>query len=115
MQNSIYTSFRKFVLNDANHTATKLPTMTVMTVMVFLLCFFTSAMVHAEHVAKTNSNVEQQECYLCHQGIDTPTQSPQIQFVSIVKFGLLTENFTLVFVKNNDFVQPLLRAPPIFQ
>lgn len=91
-------------------------TMNALVSMVFLL-FLTSTLVHANHLIEIDqsTHLEQQECFVCHQGIDTPPELPQIQHHAIARYYFtLFKTITAAF-KANVFVQPQLRAPPSFQ
>lgn len=90
----------------------KLSATNALALVVFVLFFLTSNIVHANHIAIQNSSVEQQECYICHQGLDTPPELPQIQhdFIAIYSSNLF-EVVSTEF-KVSSFVQPQLRAPP---
>ncbi len=90
-------------------------TMNAFALMVFVLLFITSTLVHADHLIEQATDVEASECYICHQGIDTPSELPPIQIHTTADYSLnLNITISAVF-KDNHFVQPQLRAPPIFQ
>ncbi len=88
--------------------------MNALALMVFVLLFLTSTLVHAEHLAEHSINTEQQECHICHQGIDTPSELPQIQIYNAASYNLKPQKVTTIQGKARYFVQPQLRAPPIF-
>lgn len=93
--------------------ATPITTMNAQALMVFLLLFFASTLVHADHLIEQGTNVEQIECYLCHQGLDTPPELPQIQLFAVTSHFISLQTVTSVEVKSSDYVQPQLRAPPL--
>lgn len=89
--------------------------MKAIALMVFLLVFLTSILVHADHLLDQKTIVEQQDCHLCTQGIDTPRELPQVQAAVVTRYNpfftlLTTTNFT-----RKLFIQPPLRAPPFIQ
>jgi len=91
----------------------KSATMNALAVMVFALFFLTSTLVHADHIATHAINAEQPECYICHQGIDTPTELPQVNSIFVASYcNNLFEAITAQS-KVNYFIQPQLRAPPV--
>ena len=83
--------------------------------MVFLLLFLTSVIAHAEHLVFQDITVEQQDCHLCNQGIDSPPELPQIQAVAVPRFDLVTSQKLTKISPLNDFIQPPSRAPPVIQ
>lgn len=92
-----------------------LTTMKAIALVVFLLLFLTSVLAHAEHLVFQETTVEQQDCQLCNQGIDTPPELTQIQAITVSRYNLFiakvaTPQFTLSY-----FVQPPSRAPPFIQ
>lgn len=93
----------------------KLITMNALAFVVFVLLFLTSTLVHAEHLTEHSLSFEQQECSLCHQGVDTPPELPQVQIHSVASYRFKTPQVTTIHCKVNDFIQPQLRAPPTFQ
>ena len=95
--------------------AEQISTMNARALMVFLLLFLVSTLVHADHLIEQGTNVEQIECYLCHQGIDTPPELPSVQLASIVSYCSPVQAALSIVFKRNYFVQPQLRAPPTFQ
>ena len=90
-------------------------TMNALALMVFVLLFLTSTLVHADHIVEQSINVEQQECHICNQGIDKPTALPQVQPLSIVSYQLSPYEVVAARFKVSYFVYPQLRAPPAFQ
>lgn len=93
----------------------QITTMNVPALMVFVLLFLVSSLVHADHVTEQSTNIEQLDCYLCHQGLDTPPELPQIQLLTIVSYFLPSQAAVTIELKRHYFVQPQLRAPPVFQ
>ena len=91
----------------------KISTMNASALVVFLLLFLISILAHANHIATTGVNTEQQECYICHQGLDTPPDLPKIQNGFIASYCYTTFCLISALFKVNDFVQPPLRAPPL--
>ena len=89
--------------------------MNALALMTFVLLFFFSSLVHASHLFEQSINVEQQECHICHQGVDTPPEQPQVQVVAVTSYQLKPQKILTVEFKVNGFVQPQLRAPPIHQ
>ena len=83
--------------------------------MVFVLLFLASTLVHADHLTEQSTNVEQIECYLCHQGLDTPPELSQTQLLTTVSYFLPSQPAVTIEFMSNYFVQPQLRAPPVFQ
>jgi hypothetical protein len=93
----------------------KSATMNALALMVFVLLFFISTVAHADHITTQVTNAEQQECYICHQGIDTPPELSQIHTVFVASFAVNPPKAVTVQFKVNNFIQPPLRAPPVFQ
>jgi len=103
-------------INQQNSNPTKiLSTMNAFVVVGFLLLFFTSVLVHANHLIDQTTHVEQQECFVCHQGIDTPPELPQIQYCAVASYYFTLFKTATAAFKHYFFVQPQLRAPPSFQ
>lgn len=90
-------------------------TMNAFALVVFLLLFLTSSLVHADHIATYSTNAEQQECYICHQGLDNPPKVAQINLPFVTGYGQHVCDAIQVNFKLNFFVLPQLRAPPTFQ
>jgi len=90
-------------------------TMNAIALMVFVLLFLMSTLVHADHLIEQSVNVEQQECYICHQGIDTPPELPNIQTPFVASYCLCIDKGVIAQFTVSSFVQPQLRAPPTFQ
>ncbi len=110
------TLFHKPNLLEANKKRVVIPiTMNAIALMVFVVLFLTSALVHADHLIEQSLNVEQQECYICHQGLDTPAELPKIQTPFVVSSYLRVAKAVTAEFKLNSFIQPQLRAPPTFQ
>lgn len=109
------TLFPQLRFFHVNKKASKqITTMNVPALMVFVLLFLVSTLVHANHLTEKTTDVEQLECYLCHQGIDTPPELPQVQLLTIVSYFLSAQSLLTIEFKGNYFVQPQLRAPPVF-
>lgn len=110
------TSFSQVSFFSVNKKAsTQFPTMNAIALMVFVLLFLVSTLVHADHLAEQTSNVEQSECYICHQGLDTPPELPQVKLLSIAHYFFTPKSIITIELKASDFVNPQLRAPPVFQ
>jgi len=90
-------------------------TMNVFASVFFVLLFLTSTLVHANHLIEQPTHVEQQECFICHQGIDTPPELPHIQYVAVARYCFTLSKTMATAFKHYFFVQPQLRAPPSFQ
>jgi len=88
--------------------------MKAIALMVFLLLFLTSVITHADHLALQQTTVEQQDCQLCNQGIDTPPELPQIQTIAISRYNFVIAKVTTSPFTLSHFVQPPSRAPPFF-
>lgn len=97
------------------NTAQKISTMNASALVVFLLLFLLSTFAHANHVAKASINVEQQDCYICQQALDTTPDLPIIHHRFIVSYTYVLIDIISVLYKDNDYAQPQLRAPPVFQ
>jgi hypothetical protein len=89
-------------------------TMNATALMVFLLFFLISTLVHAEHSTEHTLNADQQDCYLCHQGVDTPPDLPQLQIVCVADYSVNIHGAVCAQFIVSNFVQPPLRAPPVF-
>lgn len=89
--------------------------MNALALMVFLLLFLASTLVHANHLIAQATNVEASECYICHQGLDTPSDLPTIQFLLTVGYPLKSDEIVSALFKVTYFVYPQLRAPPASQ
>jgi len=89
--------------------------MNALALMVAVLFFLTSTLVHADHIATHAINAEQQECYICHQGLDTPSELPQVKSLFVASY--CNSLFEAITAQNkvNYFVQPQLRAPPVIE
>jgi hypothetical protein len=90
-------------------------TTNALALVVFLLFFLTSTLSHANHIVSDVVHAEQQECYICHQGLDTPPEFPEINQLFIANYGTKLFKIVIVQLKANNFIQPPLRAPPVFQ
>jgi len=86
--------------------------MKAIALMVFVLLFLTSTLAHADHLVDQRAAVEQQDCQLCIQGIDTPPGLPQVQEFVVTRYNLYTSHVNTADFVLNQFVQPRLRAPP---
>ena len=110
------TVFLQFSFAQANKKESKKTlTMNALALMVFVLLFFTSTLVHADHLIEQTTDVEQSECYICHQGVDTPPELPTVQIIFVASYCHNSYNAVTAQFKVNNFVQPQLRAPPVFQ
>lgn len=102
-------------LKRSNRTTNNLTTMRAIALMVFVLLFLTSVVAHADHLADQRTAVEQQNCQLCNQGIDTPSEVSQIQATVVTRYYSYTPQITTTEFPPSQFVQPPLRAPPFSQ
>jgi len=93
----------------------KLTTMNALALMVFVLLFLTSSLVHADHLIEQATQVEQSACYICHQGVDTPPKLLQPQAPLVASYIFVNNEKSIEPFKSGNFLQPQLRAPPIFQ
>ncbi len=89
--------------------------MKAIALMVFVLLFLTSALAHADHLAGQAIMVEQQDCHICNQGLDTPPELTQIQAIVITGYKVLISKKTTTKFAFSYFFQPPLRAPPFIQ
>jgi hypothetical protein len=89
--------------------------MTATALMVVMFLFLTSLIAHAEHLATPKSIVEQQNCQLCKQEIDTPLELLVIQVVLDTCYNPFVAKVTTVEFIFSQFIQPFLRAPPLIQ
>ncbi len=92
-----------------------LTTMKAIALMVFLLLFLTSVLAHADHLVFQETTVEQQDCHICNQGIDTPPELPKIQAIAVNRYTLITSQLTTTKFTVNYFVLPPSRGPPFVQ
>lgn len=110
------TLFSQLRFFQVNRKALKKPTaMNAIALMAFVLFFLTSNLVHADHLIEQATQIEQSECYICHQGLDTPPKLPQVLAPYVASYHLVNYEVTTAQFKSNSFVQPQLRAPPVFQ
>jgi len=79
--------------------------------LVLFLCAFLS---HSEHITSHTSQLEQQECYLCSQGLDTVKANHSISLLIVQVFQNVAINTELMLAQSPYFGLPLLRAPPRF-
>lgn len=91
----------------------KISTMNASALVVFLLLFLISTLAHADHITTAGVNAEQQDCYICYQGLDTPPDLSKSASGFLASYCYTTFDLISVQLKINDFVQPLLRAPPL--
>lgn len=91
------------------------PSMKAMALMVFVLCFLTSVLTHAEHLVSPSVTAEQQDCHLCNQGIDTPPELPHVQAQANNSYSVIIFELIVAEFKRSNFVLPSLRAPPFIQ
>ena len=89
--------------------------MNALALMFFLLLFLMSTLAHADHLTTHVISAEQQECTLCHQGIDTPPELLKTKINFVVSYHIHPQKITVFQAKTHYFVQPQLRAPPLFQ
>ncbi|MFT7005830.1 MAG: hypothetical protein ACJAXJ_000331 [Colwellia sp.] len=103
------------LLKTSKNTTTNLTTMKAIALMVFVLIFLTSVLAHADHLADQGTAAEQQDCHICNQGIHTPPELPKIQAIVVTRYNLFTAKVTAAEFTSSQFIQPLLRAPPLNQ
>jgi len=103
------------LLKISKNPTNNLKTMKAIAIMVFMLLFLTSVLAHADHLVDQKTTVEQQDCQLCNQGIDTPSDLPQIQTSVVTRYNLFTAKVTTIDFTPKQFIQPPLRAPPFIQ
>lgn len=92
----------------------KSTTMNALVFVVFALLFFTLTVAHTDHLIDHTSNLEQQGCYICHQGIDTPPELPAVAASSVGQYYLLAQQVISLPFSVTSYVTPQLRAPPVF-
>ena len=102
-------------LNRSKSTTNNIKTMNAIALMVFVLLFLTSILAHADHLTDNNTTIEQQNCQLCNQGIDTPPEESLVQAIVITRYTSFISQVIINDFLPNQFVQPLLRAPPFSQ
>ncbi len=79
-----------------------------------LLAFFVAFFSHSEHLTQYNTNVEQQDCHICQQGVDTPPKAIKQSEIFLFAFDVvITSGFSELSVKPY-YGMPQLRAPPNF-
>lgn len=92
----------------------KVETMNALALVVFVLLFLISTVAHADHITAQANNAEQQECFICHQGLDSPSELPKVKTIVASSYSLKTyQTFSPLF-NTSSFLQPQLRAPPVF-
>lgn len=96
-------------------TTNNLTTMKAIALMVFLLLFLISTLAHAEHLVSQVTAIEQQDCHICNQGIDTPTELTQVQATIVTRYNLVNQVIYTADFSLSNFVKPPLRAPPYIQ
>jgi len=102
-------------LQTSKSTTNNLTTMKAIALMVFLLLFLISTLAHADHLVAQATAIEQQDCHICNQGIDTPPELPKVQAIAVSRYNLVISKIaTAEFVLSN-FVKPPSRAPPFIQ
>jgi len=111
-QRSFGNTKRTALIHSAAH---KSKSMNTLVLMLFVLLFLISTFVHAAHAVIETINVEQQECHICHKGLDTPTELSQVQSLEGASYNFLTQNVVITLFKVSHFYKPQLRAPPLFQ
>jgi hypothetical protein len=102
-------------LNRSKGTTNNIKTMNATALMVFVLLFLTSILAHADHLTDNNTTIEQQNCQLCNQGIDTPPEESIVQAIVISRYNSFIPEVIINDFLPSQFVQPLLRAPPFSQ
>jgi len=92
-------------------------TMSNFLLVVFLLCFLQSSLAHAEHFTdhfnEQLPTVEFQDCHTCHQGMDAPPALLSLQWLSASGYYFIVSSNSSTQLIQPQFVQPLLRAPPV--
>lgn len=88
--------------------------MNAIALMVFLLLFLVSTLAHAEHLVSQATAIEQQDCHICNQGIDTPPKLLQVHANINTRYNLVTQAISTTDFSLSNFVKPRLRAPPLF-
>lgn len=99
------------LIKDLQH---KIKNMNSKVFMFFLLSFLFSTLAHADHLIEHSVNVQIEDCYICHQDIDTPEALFDIQKPPTYNYTFTLKSSTLAKAKANSFVLPHLRAPPSF-
>jgi len=89
--------------------------MKAIALMVFLLLFLISVLAHAEHLVQQNTTIEQQDCHICSQGIDTPPKLLQRKTTNFTLYNLVVLKEKVIQTTLSYFVQPPSRAPPYIQ
>jgi len=102
-------------LQTSKSTTNNLTTMKAIALMVFLLLFLVSTLAHADHLASQVTAIDQQDCHICNQGIDTPPELPQVYAIIVTRYNLVTEAIATTDFSLNYFVKPPSRAPPFIQ
>jgi len=102
-------------LKTSKDAQNNLTTMKAVALMVFLLLFLTSVLAHADHLVIQETTVEQQDCHICNQGIDTPPELPPIQALAVSRHTQVISQLTTTKFTLNNFVQPPSRGPPFVQ
>lgn len=98
-------------LQTSKSTTNNLTTMKAIALMVFLLLFLISTLAHADHLVSQATSIEQQDCHICNQGIDTPPELPQVHAI-ITRYNLVTQAIATADFSLSNFVKPPSRAPP---
>ena len=81
---------------------------------VFVLFFLSSTVIHADHIAIDTINTEQQHCFLCHHGVDTSPNLPQVKQLPVTSYYIYSDTIVTALFTTIPFIQPHLRAPPVF-
>ena len=83
-----------------------------------LLLFCATLFVHSEHYAQVEfdafASVEQHDCNLCQQGIDSPPSPIRLYPISSGITNFNKTRLTNLELISPDYVYPSLRAPPSF-
>ncbi|MGL1959024.1 MAG: hypothetical protein OCD00_17125 [Colwellia sp.] len=112
LTNQTYFSFHYFS-KDNSHKAKvnkKLNIISAIVLMAFLFAFIS----HAQHFTESVVSAEQQHCYICHQGIDTPPDISTYFVILTSAYAVFIVESTVPAVNVSTFIQPPLRAPPAF-
>ncbi|RHW76602.1 hypothetical protein [Colwellia sp. RSH04] len=80
-------------------------------VLMVFLCAFIS---HSDHITSQASQFEQQDCYLCYQGLDTVEANNSVSIFVVKHFQNVVIHTELMLAHTPYFGLAKLRAPPRF-
>lgn len=86
--------------------------MRAIALMIFVLLFLMSIIAHADHLTDQRTTVEQKNCQLCNQGVDTPPEHPHVKAIVVTRYNSFISQTTKTDFPPSQFIQPPLRAPP---